>query len=104
MDTSKGGVHRVPFRVLTRDERELILTKTAGEPTYSVYTSDPVEYRRLLRKGWVPTRLDDSGAYFDLPKEALTIRSRKAVEGSKGRGNPSSLKRSRQTQGSEGKP
>jgi hypothetical protein len=79
---------------LTPEEREIIINKTAADEGFEIYVSDPVWLSRLTRLGWNPCRSDKYGASFEVPVEAVTIRSKAAVDHPR-RGNPGALAKAR---------
>src|SRR4030095_16627099 len=54
----------VPFKALTREEREVVITRTDADETWEVYVSTPGFYRKLIRKGYQPYQTDQNGAFF----------------------------------------
>ena len=58
-------------RRLTREEQETIISRTADEDGWNVYTCDPVVKRRLsrlaIKLGVSPTIIDRDGVEFTLP-------------------------------------
>jgi hypothetical protein len=76
----KKSAIKVPFRSLTAQEREIVITTSDADDVLYVYVASPKEYRRLASQGWEPVRGDRHGAWFELPKAWLTGRSRASIE------------------------
>ena len=67
---------------LPRAERETSFNFLAGDDECDICTTDPVVARKLERKGYEPTEVAPGGesARYVIPRSAITIRSRQAVE------------------------
>ncbi len=53
----------------SKDERKLGIAH--------IFTDDPLEYRRLLKKGYVPIAVTESSAKFEIEYRLVSIRSNK---------------------------
>lgn len=62
------------------DVRETSISAYRDEEQFTIDTSDPVFERLLRTKGYVPISGDGTYLRFSLPKRAITVRSRAAVE------------------------
>ncbi len=43
----------------------------------TIYTDDPTIYAQLLKKGYVPTKFTDVGAFFEIEYRLISIRTNK---------------------------
>jgi len=82
-------------RPLSREEREIIISKTGADTLFEVFVSDSTFHRRLLKAGWTPFQADLYCWWFALPPRAITIRSKRSVDGPGHKGCPSSLHKAR---------
>ncbi len=64
--------------VLTWDEREISLLQSGSDALWVIWTSIPKWVRALERRGWVPAVVQNSHVRFDLPPNAITVRSAKS--------------------------
>lgn len=58
---------------LTRLEQETIINFNPAEDTASVYTADPVIYRRMIKRGYVPEVLDNVSWTFEVPHNHVVL-------------------------------
>lgn len=61
-------------RRLTRPEQETVIRWNAADPMAEVWTCQPKILRKLKRLGYAPVREQGPGAWFELPKDRITLR------------------------------
>ena len=67
-----------------RNERETAINRFDDSEEWDFFTSSPIVARRLRKLGWTPDPdWTGEGQRFRLPLAAITIRSRRGVEGKK---------------------
>ena len=62
---------------LTNEERETHINQSGterGNKTWGFFTDDPIWYSKMIKMGHKPSRITDSGAFFDLEDRFVTIR------------------------------
>ena len=58
---------------LTNLERETIINFNASESMATLYTANPVIYRRMVKRGYKPERLDDESWEFTFPRQKVYL-------------------------------
>lgn len=58
-------------------ERETVFTKADDESGFHCFTESPSMIRLLVRRGYLPVGFTGGRVEFDLPRGALTVRSRR---------------------------
>jgi hypothetical protein len=65
-----------------RNERETAINRFDDSEEWDFFTSSPIVARRLKKLGWIPDPVwTGEGMRFQLPLAAITVRSRRGVEG-----------------------
>lgn len=77
---------------MTREEQEIVISRTAVEGEWQVYVSWPRMRTWLEGKGYTAIRQDASGAWFQLPDGALNLVSKDGLEKRRAAGRDSMSK------------
>jgi hypothetical protein len=62
---------------MSNEDRETHINWTGQDrqnKVMTIYTDDPVEYGKLIKKGYEPTKHTDVGAFFEIEYRLVTIR------------------------------
>jgi hypothetical protein len=60
-----------PFKILSKEEREIVIVQTDADTAMSVYISSPAWFNYLKRQGHKPVKIDKYGAWFQI--NSITI-------------------------------